>query len=164
LIDFGVAKAAGRISVSRDGQVKGKIPYMAPEQLRGGRVTPRTDSYGASVILWELLVGERLFEGETEGIVLGRVLDDPVPSPSQFRPDLPAKLDAVVLRGLDRNPDARFESARVMARELEALVRPATAGDVGEWVQTLAHVALAERRATLSRMEREAKSSPTASG
>jgi serine/threonine-protein kinase len=163
LIDFGVAKAAGRISVSRDGQVKGKIPYMAPEQLRGGRVTPRTDTYGAAVILWELLTGERLFEGETEGLVLGRVLDDPVPGPSQLRPDLPPKLDGTVLRGLDRNPDSRFDSARVMAREIEALVRPATAAEVGEWVQDLAQTALAERRATLSRMEREAKSSPTAS-
>jgi eukaryotic-like serine/threonine-protein kinase len=156
LIDFGIAKAAGRCNVSRDGQLKGKVAYMAPEQIQRGIVGPRADVYGASVILWELLAGERLFEGETEGMVLGRVLDDDVPCPGQLRSDVPPLLDAMVLRGLDRAQEQRFESARSMALALEAAVRPATPGEVGAWVEALAGARLAERRARMTRMEREA--------
>ena len=155
LIDFGIAKAAGRSSVSRVGQVKGKIGYMAPEQLASGVVTLRSDIYGAAVLFWELIAGRRLFQGATEGIILGRVRDEPVPAPSQFRPGPSPELDALVLRGLDRDPERRFDSARAMARELEALVRPATPAEVGEWVESLAHATLAERREKLRRMERE---------
>jgi serine/threonine-protein kinase len=154
LIDFGIAKAAGRRNASRKGQLKGKIAYIAPEQLQGGSVTRRTDVYGAAVLLWELVAGERLFDGETEGIIFGRVLDDEVPPPSSLRGDLPAGLDAVTLRGLDRDAERRFASAREMARELEAVVRPATAEEIGEWVQTLAGTALAERREMLARLDR----------
>src|SRR5690606_10311753 len=74
VIDFGVAKASGRSTVSTSGQLKGKIAYMAPEQVKGRGVTHLTDVYGASVCLWELLTGERLFEGENQGDILGRVL------------------------------------------------------------------------------------------
>jgi eukaryotic-like serine/threonine-protein kinase len=156
LIDFGIAKAAGRCNVSRDGQLKGKVAYMAPEQIQRGIVGSRADVYGASVILWELLTGERLFEGETEGMTLGRVLDDDVPRPSQLRVDVPAALDAFVLRGLDRAQQRRFESARAMALALEAAVRPATTAEVGAWVEGLAGARLAERRERMARMEREA--------
>ncbi len=155
LIDFGIAKAAGRSSVSRDGQLKGKIPYMAPEQIRSGQVSSKTDIYGASVILWELLSGERLFEGETQGIVLGRVLDDPVPAPSTLRGDLPQALDALILKGLDRDPTQRFDSARIMALELERLAPPASPAQVGEWVQSLCREELAARHEKLLRMEQQ---------
>jgi eukaryotic-like serine/threonine-protein kinase len=154
LIDFGIAKAAGRSSVSRDGQLKGKIAYMAPEQIRRGEVTYRTDIYGASVILWELLTGERLFDGETQGIILGRVLDDPVEAPSELRDGLPRSLDALTLKGLDRDPQRRFESARAMAAELEAAITPATPAQVGEWVESLAQAELLQRHDKLLRMER----------
>jgi ABC-type multidrug transport system ATPase subunit len=153
LIDFGIAKAAGRCNVSRDGQLKGKVAYMAPEQLERGIVNRRTDVYGASVLLWELFTGERLFVGETEGMVLGRVLDDVVPPPSSLRAEVGPVLDAITLRGLDRRQEQRFDSARAMARELEAAMRPATNAEVGDWVQSIAHVALAERREKLARLE-----------
>jgi len=155
LIDFGIAKAAGRSNASRNGQLKGKIAYIAPEQIHNGHVNQRTDVYGASVLLWELLTGERLFDGETEGMIIGRVLDDVVPAPSSLRTQLPLGLDAITLRGLDRVQERRFESARAMARELEAAVRPASAAEIGEWVTGLARDKLAERREKLSRMERE---------
>jgi ABC-type multidrug transport system ATPase subunit/predicted Ser/Thr protein kinase len=154
LIDFGIAKAAGRSGVSRNGQLKGKIAYVAPEQIRGGAVNARTDVYGASVLLWELLAGERLFDGETEGMIIGRVLDDLVPPPSSLRPDLPRALDAITLRGLDRAPERRFDSARAMARALESAVLPAAAHTIGEWVQSLARATLSERRDKLARLEK----------
>jgi len=160
LIDFGIAKAAGRRTASRNGQLKGKIAYMAPEQIQRGGVTRRTDVYGAAVLLWELLTGERLFEGETEGMILGRVLDDLVPPPSSLRPGLPAALDEIALRGLDRDQERRFESARAMARALEAALRPAGPDEIGEWVQAMAGPALAVRQDKLTRLEREAAAEP----
>jgi ABC-type multidrug transport system ATPase subunit len=156
LIDFGIAKAAGRSSVSRDGQLKGKIPYMAPEQIQGGVVGHRTDIYGAAVILWELLAGDRLFDGETQGLVLGRVLDDVVHAPSEFNPLVSAELDALTLRGLSRDGAQRFESARAFALQLEAVVRPAMAAEISEWVHSIAGPALATRSEKLARMERQA--------
>jgi serine/threonine-protein kinase len=155
IIDFGIAKAAGRSTVSSSGQLKGKIPYMAPEQIQGRGVTHLTDVYGASVLLWELLAGERLFEGDTQGDILGRVLDEEVPPPTELRPDIPRVLDGITLRGLNRNPSRRFESARQMALALEAAVHPATVAEVGDWVLAQAGVALGERREKLRQMERE---------
>jgi serine/threonine protein kinase len=153
LIDFGIAKAIGRANISREGQLKGKIAYMAPEQIQRGVVNRRTDVYGASVLLWELLVGEQLFEGEGEGMILGRVLDDVVPSPSSLRAGLAERLDAITLKGLDRQQDRRFASALEMMRELESVLRPAGAREIGEWVESLAHESLEERRARVARIE-----------
>lgn len=156
LIDFGIAKAAGRSSVSRDGQLKGKIPYMAPEQIQGGQINLRTDIYGAAVILWELLAGERLFEGETQGIILGRVLDDTVHPPSDYNAAVSPELDALTLRGLNRDSASRFASAREFALELEALVRPAMPAAVSEWVVSNARASLAQKAEKLARVERQA--------
>jgi serine/threonine-protein kinase len=66
LLDFGIAKASGRLQTTRDGQLKGKLSYMAPEQVRNEPTTPRTDIYAASVVLWELLTGQRLFYADSE--------------------------------------------------------------------------------------------------
>ena len=126
---------------------------MAPEQIQRGVVNRRTDVYGASVLLWELLVGEQLFEGEGEGMILGRVLDDVVPPPSSLRAGLPAGIDAITLQGLERQQDRRFESALAMVRELETVLRPAGPREIGEWVETLAKESLAERRARVARIE-----------
>jgi serine/threonine-protein kinase len=146
VLDFGVAKAAGRIQQTREGQLKGKLPYMAPEQLTGGtNVSRQTDIYSAAVVLWECLTGQRLFDGENEARIFGRVLDGYVPPPSQFRPDLPPSLDGVVLRGLDRDPARRFSTAREMALALDACVRAASATEVGSWVEHLASAALNKR-------------------
>ncbi len=158
LIDFGIAKAAGRHTASRTRQLKGKIAYMAPEQIRRGDVTRRTDVYGAAVLLWELLVGERLFEGDTEGDILARVLDEEVPPPSSLRAGLSPAVDAIVLRGLDRAPGRRFDTALAMAQALADVVRPAPLDQVSDWVMSLAAEAIFARRAKLSLLEREALS------
>jgi ABC-type branched-subunit amino acid transport system ATPase component len=160
LCDFGVAKAIGRHTASRTGQLKGTIAYMAPEQIQGTGVDRRTDVYGAAVLLWELLAGERLFDGESEGLVLGRVLDDRVPTPSSLRPELPRALDAIALRGLDRTRARRFASAAEMAAALEAAVRPSGVDEVGAWVRTIAAPALAERAERLARLERAVSRRP----
>src|SRR5262249_12949827 len=115
LVDFGIARAAVRAQATREGQLKGKLRYMAPEQLRGKRdVTLRVDVYAAGVVLWEVLTGEKLFDGESEAEVFGHVLEGVVAPPST-RADVPTAIDQVVLRALARDPDARFASALEMA-------------------------------------------------
>jgi len=108
------------------------------------------------VILWELLAGHRSFDGETQGVVLGRVLDDIVHPPSEFNALVSPELDALTLRGLSRNGAQRFESARAFALQLEAVVRPAMAAEISEWVHGIASAALATRSEKLARIERQA--------
>jgi serine/threonine-protein kinase len=153
VLDFGVAKAAGRAQTTREGQLKGKLAYMSPEQLMGRGVTRSTDIFAASIVLWEALTGQRLFGGESEGEVLKRVLDAHADPPSKVVPTLPRALDAIVLRGLARDPADRFETARDMARALERAVPLAPASDVGEFVEKLAAPALALRAERIAKIE-----------
>jgi serine/threonine-protein kinase len=128
---------------------------MAPEQIQGGTINARTDVYGASVLLWELLVGARLFQADGEANIMSLVLNHTVPAPSSLRPDVPPSLDAITLRGLDRSEERRFETAKEMALELENACRLATAAEIGTWVQSIAESSLADRRYKVARLERE---------
>jgi eukaryotic-like serine/threonine-protein kinase len=152
LVDFGIAKAIGRTQTTRDGQLKGKLPYMAVEQLRGQPVSRRTDVYAACVVLWELLTGERMFQGE-DAAIYGKVLDGCRVPPIELVPELPPELDALVMRGLSLDPEARHSTARGMALELERIVRPATASEVGSWVAGVAGEVLEDRARRLSEIE-----------
>ena len=153
VLDFGIAKAAGRAQVTREGQVRGKMAYIAPEQLQHGSANRKADVYAAAVVLWEALTGERLFLADSEAATIARVLTGEVVPPSSLVPDVPAELDAVVMRGLKRDPSERFETARDMARALEACSPPMTATRIGEWVETTAGTALAVRARIVSDVE-----------
>jgi serine/threonine-protein kinase len=150
--DFGVAKAAGRSQSTYDGRAKGKAGYMAPEQLSSGEVDRRTDVYAAAVVLWELLTGSRLFMGNSPAETVLMVLESPVRAPSQLRSDVPRELDAVVLRGLARQPHDRFASALQMAVALERALRPATTREVAEWVRSSAGEAIQARARKLAQI------------
>jgi eukaryotic-like serine/threonine-protein kinase len=152
VLDFGVAKAAGRAQTTREGQIKGKLAYMSPEQLHGS-VTRATDVWAAAAVLWEALVGRRLFAGASEGETVKRVLDQPIEAPSQFVPGLPRALDVVTLRGLCRDPEGRYATARDMAKELERALAPAPTSDVGEFVEHMAGPALADRAGRMAEIE-----------
>jgi serine/threonine protein kinase len=152
VLDFGVAKAAGRVQTTGQGRVKGKIGYMAPEQINGV-VTRRTDVFAASVVLWEALTGKRLFAGDDLRKVLSRILGEEITPPTSLAPHLPPGIDAVVLKGLERDPQMRYATAREMALEVEACLGLASPVQVGAWVESLAHVALAQRAATLAEIE-----------
>jgi serine/threonine protein kinase len=153
VLDFGVAKAAGRLQTTREGQLKGKISYMAPEQVQG-TVDRTTDIYAASVVLWEALTGKRLFFAENEARTLANVLYPRVEQPSRHARGIPAKLDAVVLRGLDPNPAGRFQTAREMARALQTAMPPAASYEVGEWVQATAGATVVMRAQRVATIER----------
>jgi serine/threonine-protein kinase len=161
VLDFGVAKAAGRMQTTREGQLKGKLAYMSPEQLRAGAVDRRTDVYAAGVVLWETLVLKHLFAGESEGAVVTKVLEETITAPSALVAGLPSHLDALVLRALERDPAKRFETAREMALALEAAVPIASPTRVVEWLQGLVGELLAERAKSVALVEKDSGSGMT---
>jgi serine/threonine-protein kinase len=133
VFDFGIAKAADRLHTTQDGSLKGKLAYMAPEQLENREVDRRADIWAASVVLWEMLAGRRLFVADSQAALSRAVLKREIPPPSSM--GLPAKLDPVLARGLARDPNTRFATAREMALALEDALPPAPARMVGSWVE-----------------------------
>jgi serine/threonine-protein kinase len=162
VIDFGVAKARGRLMTTQDGKVKGKLGYMAPEQLRGERIDRRVDIYAAGVVLWELLTLVRLFATKDDATTLDNLLSRKVEPPSAFAADVPPELDEVVMRALARNPADRFDTAKQMAAALEAAVPVATQAKVGEWVELTARAQLYRRTQILADIERATTVAPIA--
>jgi serine/threonine-protein kinase len=158
VLDFGIAKALGRSQATRDGEVKGKIAYMAPEQIFGEQVTRRTDVFATAAVMWEALTGKRLFLGETESETIVRVGRMKIEPPSSVA-SVPKALDEVVSKGLDREAEGRFETARDMALAIERATPLASAREVGEWVEELAGEMLTKRKAMIARIEREAPQS-----
>ena len=153
ITDFGIAKTEARVTETGLKQVKGKLAYMAPEQLAGEGVTRRTDLYSAGVVLWETLTGRRLFRGETDVDTVQLVVKGDVPPPSELVPGLDPAFDAVVLRAVDRDPARRFATAAAFAEALEDLpLRVANARAVSALVQELQGEALSARRDLVKRI------------
>jgi serine/threonine-protein kinase len=162
VLDFGVAKAAGRLQTTRAGQIKGKLAYMAPEQATRGGVTRRSDVYSAAVVLWETLAGRRLFDADDEAGMLRAVLAGASIPPSRFANGVPAALDAVVLRALRLDPGERFATAREMASALEAAAPVAIPPTVGAWVERIAGDAIASQVVRLAEIESQPPMTPPA--
>ena len=115
LVDFGVAKAANRVSSTTFGTLKGKLPYMSPEQCRAELVDRRSDIYSLGVLLYELTCGRRPHEGRTEYELLREIVEGVVRPPSLSVPDYPAELEAIAMRALSRDAQNRFQTARDFA-------------------------------------------------
>lgn len=161
VVDFGIAKALGRLQETRDGAVKGKLAYMAPEQLRRRSVTRRTDIYAAGVVLWELLAGRKLFDEEqrqgNEAAIVTGILRGNIPRPSSVSPsEIPSALDAIVARATARDPVSRYATALEMASaiEEESGVAIASAVEVAAAVRALAATTITERALLLEALER----------
>lgn len=150
--DFGIAKALGQLQKTQAGTLKGKLAYMAPEQLEMMDVDQRTDIYAAGIVLWEALTGERLFKG-VDGVA-ARLRPGAIAPPSTLVEDLSAEVDEVVLNATAVDPADRYGTAEAMAMALSHALPPAPAPSVARWVQGIAEEWLAERRALLSAMER----------
>jgi serine/threonine-protein kinase len=154
IIDFGVAKAAGRLQeTTREGIIKGKIAYMAPEQLAADEVTRAVDVYAMGVVLWELLAGRRLFDTGAQVQLVHQVLKGPVDGPGRHAPNVTPELDALVMRALARQSTARFSTAKEMADAIRRIVPPAFPDDVGRWVEEVAGEGLARRLDQLAEIE-----------
>src|SRR4051794_2153611 len=101
ITDFGVARAATRLSSTRSGQLKGKLAYMAPEQARGGKIDRRADVFSLGTVLWESLADKRLFKGEGEAETLNRVLFEPIPMLRSAVPEIPEALEVVTMKAIE---------------------------------------------------------------
>jgi eukaryotic-like serine/threonine-protein kinase len=124
LVDFGVAKAVGRISeATRAGQLKGKFGYMSPEQALGKSVDRRSDIFSLGIVLFELTTSRRLFRGEHDIDTLKLVIGGPIPRPSSIDPKYPPGLERIVLKALERNIDARYQTAQALAEDLRAYLK-----------------------------------------
>ena len=152
LIDFGIARAAGRIQSTREGQLKGKLAYMAPEQIRDGKVDRRADIYAAGIVLWEALVGRRAYRG-SDAKVLFDVLSTGVPPPSTFAAGVPRSIDEIVMRAIQRDPSRRFGTALEMADALEDAIQPATQRQVARWIQDVAKTTLDKKARLVAEVE-----------
>lgn len=159
VLDFGVAKAMGRAQVTREGQLKGKFAYMAPEQLQRAPVDRRADIFASAIVLWEMLTLRRLFDGDSELAIIAQITMKEILPPSSLGIELPSGLEAVVMKGLAKNPDERFQTAQEMAKALEAAIPPASAWEVTEWVAHCAKEALARRDAQVQAIERNSSAS-----
>jgi serine/threonine protein kinase len=153
VLDFGIAKAADQVHLTREGELKGKLVYMAPEQLLGETLTRRTDIFSAAVVMWECLTGQRLFESDSQSALLSRARMQKVDPPSDLAPEISPTLDQIVLKGLAMRQDERWATAREMALALEEAVPPATSTQVGAWVEQVAQKALAERQQRIHEIE-----------
>lgn len=118
ITDFGLAKAKSQVEITDPGVVKGKFGYLSPEAAHGEEVDARTDIFAVGIMLWEMLSNRRLFLGESDYDTLHQVRAAKVPSLSKLRPDVPAKLEAVLARALTRDPARRFQTAEEFARAL----------------------------------------------
>ncbi len=116
LLDFGVA------SDGRDGPMRGKVGYLAPEALEGKAIDSRADLFSLGVVLHEMLTLTRLFESDRQVPGARRVLTLPMAAPSKTRPSVPRELDAIVLKALERDPSNRYQTASEMANDLQWFV------------------------------------------
>ena len=153
LVDFGVAKAKGQGTTTREGHVKGKLGYMSPEQLRGLRVTRQTDVHAFAIVLWELLTGRRLFHGTTEADTIAELVRHEVVPASTLVNGLNPEIDGVIRRGLAEKLEDRFATARDMCVALEACGQIATSIEVADWVERSVHELLAQRAEAVSAIE-----------
>ncbi|MFH1729186.1 MAG: serine/threonine-protein kinase [Pseudomonadota bacterium] len=111
VVDFGIAKAANKITQTQAGVLKGKFGYMSPEQARGEEIDSRSDIFSVGIMMWELLAGKRLFLGETDFDTLEKVKEIHIDPPSTFNNKIPESLDRISLRVLERDQQKRYQTA-----------------------------------------------------
>jgi serine/threonine protein kinase len=121
VVDFGVAKASDRATETRSGTVKGKISYLSPEQARGSpNIDRRSDLFSLGIVFWEMLTGERLYKRSSDFENMTAIVTEPAPAPSSRRSWIPTELDAIVMRLLSKDPNARFQTADELVEAIES--------------------------------------------
>ncbi len=118
VLDFGIAKASTQESETKAGVVKGKISYMAPEQVRGSAVDRRTDVFILGVVLWEVLAGRKMWESKSEAEIIGGLMQGRLPSLAEAAPGVDPALVAICERCLEAEPDRRYASAQELRAAL----------------------------------------------
>ncbi len=155
LVDFGIARAAHRLTETREGTLKGKVQYMSPEQCVERALDRRSDVFAVSVMLWELYCGERLYTGDSEFEILKQIVEYDAPSPRMVRAECPPELERIVVKGLARDREQRFPTAQALQADLEAFVRdhkiPVSSIGLATYMRELFHDKLASFRSAQAR-------------
>ena len=121
IADFGVAKARSRSYHTVSGSIKGKAPYMAPEQILGEPLDRRADIFACGVLLFEVSTRTRLYSAHSNAVAMTEILRGVVPDPAERRPGYPRDLAAIVRRALARDPADRYQTAAAMVDDLDQL-------------------------------------------
>jgi len=155
LVDFGIAKATTTKedeSKSKT-QLKGKVPYMSPEQAQALELDARSDIFSLGVMLFELCTGRRLFRGPSEFETLKLIVESEYPKPRSINPRLHPRLEEIILRALEKDRDARYQTAREFQADLESFIRDEQLAvsplSLGEWMQHLFDEKLAQQKQML---------------
>lgn len=155
IVDFGIAKSTAAVAAEKTtaGQLKGKVPYMSPEQARGEELDHRSDIFALGIMLFELTTGRRLFKAKSDYETLRLICDRDYPRPSQVKPDYPLALEAVVMRALEKDVTKRYQSARDMQAEIEAFIREekiaASTVSLSTWMNYLFEEKIAAQKTVL---------------
>lgn len=153
--DFGIARSRDRVHQTQSGVLKGKIGYMAPEQLGQETVDRRVDVWSVGVVLWELLANERLFSAPNVAATVDAVQHRVVRPPSQLNPFVPSSLDTIALKALERDRNKRYQTMRELALDLEAFLSSrkdtVPAAEVTEWLDALFPGEATRRRELVAR-------------
>ncbi len=162
LTDFGIARADSRATITQEGELKGKIAYMAPEQASGQRIDRRADVFASGIVLWELFSAQRLFRAETSVATLSQVLVAPIAALSSL--GLPLSISRAVEKALERDAEARWQTAADLAEALEIAATDAggiaSARQVAEHVRRVSGDKIANERARLKREVSEPREAP----
>jgi serine/threonine-protein kinase len=152
IVDFGIARAAMKDMEGdkEKGALRGKFPYMSPEQCRGRDLDGRSDLFSVAIILFELTTGRRLFKGKTEIDTIRRIVEQPYPRPSELKRDYDPDLEEIVMKGLARDRDQRYASARDLGEALDEYIVKhrikVTALEMSRFMESLFADKLAQQR------------------
>jgi serine/threonine protein kinase len=164
IVDFGIAKAAGKASKTQAGILKGKFGYMSPEQVRGLPVDRRSDIFALGIVLYELLTGERLFVGESDFSTLEKVRNVEILPPSSFNDKISPELERIVLKALAKDADDRYQNAIDLHDDLQAYLYKVgefySRKDLGAWMKKMFGDELNEENAKNAQYEQLEEPTP----
>ena len=123
LVDFGIAKAVTQYAETKAGILKGKYSYMSPEQCKGRQIDNRSDVFSMGIVLWELATGVRLYKKSSELMILKEITEGKVTPPREINQQIPAELEAIILKALEKHPDNRFQDGQQMHLALEEFMK-----------------------------------------
>src|SRR6476659_6374911 len=165
LVDFGIAKAAGKASKTQAGILKGKFGYMSPEQVRGLPIDKRSDIFAVGIVLYELLTGERLFIGESDFSTLEKVRNVEIQPPSSYNKKIPQELERVVLKALARDPEDRYANAIDLHDDLQSFLYSVgeffSRKDLAAWMKKTFAMEIEEDNAKIEEFRQIAPSATT---
>ncbi len=150
VVDFGIAKAASKSQHTKTGMLKGKFSYMSPEQCLGHDVDRRSDVFALGIVLYELCTGKRLFKHESELMILEMITKRRITPPSEVADNIPAELEGIIMKALEKDVNVRFPTAQDFQIALEDFIRgqaePATNGDIAAYMRSLFQDKIDEKR------------------